>query len=585
MIYSSFPTKIQQFNQEWTGLDNTFSSYQSQLQEIMWNLAPRRGEFQTSDADQGNKRNANILDSSGLNDVSTMKAGLTMGIMNPASEWIHLTTKNRAIRNLESVKTWLADELQEMRADMAGSNLYNECPNLLGDTAIFATGAMFIEKDWEHVFSVTVFPIGSYRVAFDKDGYPVLVMRKFPMTCRQLVTTFGMEDGKISEDQIDWSKFSVSVKDAWDNNKRDTYKVDVMHRIGMNHDFRSNALNSKYKRVHGCYYEYSTGAKSDGAAAADIYLREEGYDYFPVLVPCWDKNSTDSYGTNSLGMVALADAKQLAYQTLTGMRAKDRAFNPATQTDASMDGEPISLVPGHNTFVSNLEKNGGIRPIYNVNPYIDQMRLDIQDTRAILARDLLADLFLMMSNDDRAQPRTAAEIYERKSEKLLMLGPAYGRFEKYFLRPLVQIIFNIRMEMGRVNPAPPEMEGQELEIEFMSIMSMAMKMAGIERNDKIIQTLVTLQPIIPEVVDTVDEVILMGDMGDKLNLKNGIIRTPEKIVQRRQARQQAEAAAAQAETLEKASVTAKNLSQAPLDNDSVLSEMLQQSKVGSAVPT
>jgi hypothetical protein len=90
-----------------------------------------------------------------------------------------------------------------------------------------------------------------------------------------------------------------------------------------------------------------------------------------------------------------------------------------------------------------------------------------------------ADLFLMISNDQRRMPVTAREIAERHEEKLLMLGPVLERLHDEMLSPLIDITFAKHREAGILPPPPPELQGQDLKIEFVSTLAQAQKAVGL----------------------------------------------------------------------------------------------------------
>src|SRR6185436_10937755 len=118
------------------------------------------------------------------------------------------------------------------------------------------------------------------------------------MTVRQIVDEFGYPDGKHRP--IDWTNISEFVKNLWTAGNRETW-VEVTHFVIPNDDWDPNALESKYKRFYSCYYETQVnsaagsnpGAGGGLAALDNRFLRESGYDYFPVLCPRWSVTGED----------------------------------------------------------------------------------------------------------------------------------------------------------------------------------------------------------------------------------------------------------------------------------------------------
>nr|WP_322873854.1 portal protein [Acinetobacter sp. ACNIH2] len=85
----------------------------------------------------------------------------------------------------------------------------------------------------------------------------------------------------------------------------------------------------------------------------------------------------------------------------------------------------------------------------------------------------------MLDQYDKGQ-MTATEVYERKSEKMLMLGPVVERQIDELLRPLVEICVSRVLETTQFlrDSAPPQIQGTDLKIDFVSILAMAQRATG-----------------------------------------------------------------------------------------------------------
>ena len=84
----------------------------------------------------------------------------------------------------------------------------------------------------------------------------------------------------------------------------------------------------------------------------------------------------------------------------------------------------------------------------------------------------------MLANTNRRQI-TATEIEERHEEKLLALGPVLERINQDLLDPLIENTYAIMDEMGLLPDTPEELEGSDYNIEYISIMAQAQKLAGV----------------------------------------------------------------------------------------------------------
>src|SRR5574341_822646 len=138
------------------------SSFIAHYRDLSEFVQPRRGRFLTQDRNRGEKRHNSIINSRASRALRIAKAGLFAGIMSPARPWFKLETWEVDMMRFSAVKNWLyAAELQ-LRHIFNQSNLYNMAPVMLGETLLFATGAMGHVEDVEDVARFYTYPAGSY---------------------------------------------------------------------------------------------------------------------------------------------------------------------------------------------------------------------------------------------------------------------------------------------------------------------------------------------------------------------------------------------------------------------------------------
>jgi len=82
-----------------------------------------------------------------------------------------------------------------------------------------------------------------------------------------------------------------------------------------------------------------------------------------------------------------------------------------------------SILPGDITYQDVREGQQGFKPVYQVDPRINELEQKQAQVRQRIQRAFYEDLFLMLANDYRNDRPTAREIDERHEEKLLALGP------------------------------------------------------------------------------------------------------------------------------------------------------------------
>ncbi|MDI9505523.1 MAG: portal protein, partial [Bacillota bacterium] len=88
------------------------------------------------------------------------------------------------------------------------------------------------------------------------------------------------------------------------------------------------------------------------------------------------------------------------------------------------------------------------------------------------------DLFLMLALGGDKQ-MTAREVSERHEEKLLSVGPVVERLQPELLDVAIDRTYNIMDRHGLLPKPPRELEGADIEIEYISLLAQAQRMVGI----------------------------------------------------------------------------------------------------------
>lgn len=557
-------------------MDGERVSFLSHWRDLGDFILPRRPRFFTADANRGDRRNQRIIDSTATMAARTLASGMTSGITSPARPWFKLTTPDPDAGESAAVKKWLYDVQLRMNTVFSKSNLYETLPSLYADMGVFGTGCLFVEEDFDQVVRFYTVPIGSYWIANDSRGRVSVFMREFRMTVRQLVDKFG-------GGSIEGGRFSLLVKNAYEAGNLETW-VDVVHLVMKNddHDPKREAF-SRFKKYSSCYYERSVGAQVV-PPSEDTFLRESGYDHFPVFVTRWETTGEDIYGTNCPGMVALGDIKALQLMHKRKAQAIDKMVNPPMVAPTAMRTEKLTILPGEVNYQDTRDGQQGIRAAHEVNFRLDPLLVDIEAHQRRVNQAFFADLFLMMANDDRNERATATEITEKREEKLLALGPVLEQLNEALLAPLIDLVYGFMDKQGQIPAAPEQLQGNELKVEFISIMAVAQKLIGVSGLERFQQFMLGQMQMDPTVLDTVDTSAMAASYADFTSVPPGIIRPLEAVAAIRD--QKAKQAQAQAMTEQAPALAgaAKSLAGADMEGDNALTRLLGQAQAGALAP-
>lgn len=544
-------TKREQFNRRLASLKTERASFIEHWRDLSDYILPRQSRFVVTDRNRGDRRNSKIVDNTATLAVRTLASGMMSGITSPARPWFQLRTPDPALNEFTPVKLWLELVKSRMQEVFLRSNLYTTLPITYGDLGVFGTNAFAVLEDSEDVIRCYPYPIGSYMIGTSYRGNVDTCYREFQMTVTQIVGQFGIE--QVSE----------SVKNLYERGNKDAW-IDVIHVVEPNDEYDERRPSSKYKRFRSVYYEPGQNR--------DQLLRESGFDDFPLMAPRWSLTGEDIYG-HSPAMDALGDIKALQLEQKRKAQAIDKLVNPPMTAPSSLRNQRASLLPGDVTYVDISQGQQGFAPAYQINPRIQELMMDIQENQGRIRRAFFEDLFLMIANDTRSNI-TAREIQERHEEKLLMLGPVLERLNDELLDPLIDRTFNIMMKVGMIPKPPPELQGMDLSVEYISVMAQAMKMVGISSIERTMQFAGQIAQANPQVLDKIDFDQALDEYSTMLGVPPSIIRDDETVAKTRAQRAQQQNMMMAAQTAQQGAQTAKTLSETQVTDENALTNMI-----------
>lgn len=534
-------------------------------------IEPDRGLFLVTDTNRQERKDESILNNTATLAARTYEGGMMSGITPPSRPWKALGVDDQELMQDYEIKEWLYDTSSAMDAVLARSNFYKECPNVYSDIGTFATSAIMVEEDFTNVVNFESYPIGSYWVSNDAQGKVRTFMWEGRFTVRQLLEKFGKRDsnGEIKN----WDIFSSHVKQLWELAKYETW-VEVRHIIQPNDDYDETAASSKYKKFYSCYVE--TGGTEDYRTGTDkeLFLRESGYDYFPVLVPRAKKRKGDSYGTQSPGMLCIGDVKELQKIELRMLEAIEKKARPPLLASPDMMQLPVTQLPGGTTYGASTNGQPAVQALYQLQFQITELEAQLKALEMRIDSAYFVNLFLAVANDERNQRATAQEISELSNEKLAMLVAVLEGINSDFLDPLIDIVFGIMLRQGLIREAPEKLQGRPLTVNYISIMATAQKTISLGALDKFIGTVAQLAQAQPEILDNIDIDEFVRVYAEFSNIPPKIVKDVKDVMIARAQRAKAQQAQAMLQGAQQAAGAAKDLSQADTSGDSVLTRLI-----------
>jgi hypothetical protein len=543
------------------------SGFDPHWTELAENIMPRRVRWFTSDKNRGDKRNQKIINSTGRFAARTLASGLHAGLTSPARPWMKLTTPDPDLAKFGPVRKWLHEVTMRMLTVFAQTNLYNAFPVTYGDLGVFGTGAQAMLPDSKDLFRCYNYAIGSYAIGLNKRGTVSTFTREYELSVRQVVEEFGVIEGTT---MIDWAKISTPVKNLWDRGDYTT-PVPITWLVYPNEDADPRKLAAKYLPFASCHFEQMASEGNKG------FLRESGFRSFPVQVPRWDVTDGDSYGTDCPGMTALGDVKQLQIMEKRKGQAIAKMVDPPVTGPSALRTQKTSLLPGDITYLDVREGQQGLKSIHDVNLKIGELVVDIRGVEYRIQRSFYEDLFLMLAQSDRmrgAQPVTAREVEERHEEKLIALGPVLERTNDELLDPIVDRCYEMMDRNGMIPPAPPQLEGVDLKVEYISILAQAQKLVGVVGLDRFVTTAIGVAPVMPGVLNKIVTNDLIDEYADALGINPNLIRSNEEADQLAAEQAQAQKELQDAQVAKDTGAAMQAAGNTPMDSDTALTRVV-----------
>ena len=547
--------KKQQLQKRHEALKAERSTWMTDWRDIADHMRPRAFRDQRTDANRSSRsKGSKIINFTPIESARTLASGMMTGITSPARPWFRLTVSGSPeLSDSPAVKEWLSTVERVLREAAAKSNIYNGLHMVYADLGPFCVSAMHVEADDEDGARCYVFPVGSYCLAASARGNVDTIFREVSLTVAQLVELFGLE------------ACSEVVKRHHEKGELDQ-RVDVTHAIYPRTDYVEGQLGPKGKRFASDWWETSSPAHGG-------FLREAGFDSFPVLCPRWIRTGEDVYGTGP-GFDAIGDCRQLQLLERRAAQAADKIVNPPMSAPVAARSTPISLLPGETNFVDGLGAGQALRPAVQIDPAaIDVFERKIAVCENRIRKAFFAHLWLLIT--EQTGQMTATEVDQRREEKLQQLGAVLEALNDELLDPLLDLLFDICLAAGTIPPPPAELEGVDLKPEYISIMAQAQKLLATTGLERLAAFAGNLSKLDPSVLDKVDLDQLVDEYADSVGVPPSTVRPDAVVEERRKQRAQAQQQQAETAQLQQQAETAKTLADTDLEKPSALSTMLR----------
>lgn len=438
-------------------LDRQFEPFKTIFKEISRVVWPTAGNFLEVEnpSSQISDVYGDILDDSAEIAIQNYGAGMMAGHMSPSLRWFRLTSEDPNLAKFDPVKRWLDICEDVMFSVFAKSNIYEIAHRGFEEQGAFGTEVIYIEEDFQSVVRARIFTAGEYRVALGDKGIPDTLYRRAKLGAGVIVRMFGE------------NKVSGPIKRAAE--KEPYREFEILHVIEPNYDRDPRLQDPTNMAFRSLWMEPNK---------RDQRLRDSGFLEQPFSITRSKVRANWPYGI-SPGMSALGMSRVLQEMEKSSLIGVHRIVSPPLVGNERFKGL-LSLIPDSINWASGTE-DPYLRSLYNINLNIRELENKQQEIRSRIGRTFYNDLFLLFANAaSSGRQLTATEVAEKASERRLQLGPIVERQTVEKLNPIIDRVFNICLRNNLFPPAPQDVIGKPLKVEYVGLLAQAQKLVELQ---------------------------------------------------------------------------------------------------------
>lgn len=503
-----------------------------------------KGLNESVDSSSSSSESASQSDSNRIDNHATMclrrgAAGFHANLTSPSRQWFRVgaTSKNK-ISDSSSIRKHMDDRTETITEIIRKSGSYKEFHTLYNHLMAFGFGCLLVIEETE-IIERCIRPIclrmGTYALGNGKSGKVNRLIRRFSYNSRKMLQEFGNDLTKEVRDEMlekpdhRWLVYNLIEPDKYGEANADSMTKDM--RLAPEFQFRS-------------IYWFAANKKGNSGI-----LRITGYKINPIIAPRMDREHGDVYGIGR-GHEALALMKGLDATIYDGLQMSSHAAEPPVQASSDFADKGINLergginisgnTAGESSFIKAIDLGAGeaIRVCeYNQNKLEDK-----------ISRTFYNDIFAAITMAGSDTRMTAAEIYQRTSESLLMLGPVLSSIDDEFLDPFINLVSFYAVRNGLIEvPAEIVEDINDLDIEYISSVHLAQKASELGVIDRFVTFTGGVAQVKPDVLENVNYDSVTRLYASMLGMKEECLTDLENLKNDRKRQRRATAAVIQSE--------------------------------------
>lgn len=487
------------------------------LQEVAERVLPHKGTV-TITKSKGQKKDPTIYDCTAEFANQKFASGLFSHLC--SGKWFGLKARDKDLNESDDVKQWFMKTANILLEELAVSNFNLEIYELLLDLGWCGTPCISVKEGVETMLAFQTDHISEYVIAENSRKRVDTIYRKFKYTARQAVQEWGIEN------------LGQAVRDAYDSEKpedRDK-EFEFIHAIYPREEYDDSYPALKSRQPIASEWVDVKGRK---------IIKVDGYYEMPKFTPRWVKLSNDVMG-RSPGMSALPEIKMVIATRKVTIKSGEKGLDPPILCPDDGFIGTVRTSPGSIMYYrKSLQGKDKPEPFFTGAKLENGLEM-IKDSRDIIKEAFFNPLFSMLR--DQTKTQTAYEIAERIDEDNRQIIAPIGRLQSELFNGLIRAAIGILGRAGRLPGVPPELVGQEYEIEYISKLALALRILEVRTLPTALDIISPLVDNAPDMIDNYDTDEIARGVPERIGWPVEWLRDKDEVEEIREARAQKEQA-------------------------------------------
>ncbi len=328
----------------------------------------------------------------------------------------------------DEAESWYNRCSEIANRELAQSNFYTELHECFLDRVGLGTGCLFCSTTRDGRLMFRHIPCGEFVCAENDEGTMDTYMREFTFTPHQAAEKFGIK--------ALGAKAQAMLKSPHGQHDSSLHFLHIVRPRMKRNRSKDNARNMPFESIYYSLDDQCT-------------VQESGYREMPYMVTRFLRWGDGAYGLAPARLV-YPDIRQAQFlNRILDMLGEVAAF-PRILELANQAGE-VDLRAGGRTLINPESASLGFPREWATQGRYDVGMDRLRQKQASIRQAFFVPMLELWS--EQKQQMTAAEIYARENERVMLFSPSFTLFASDF-RPMMERIFALLFRLGRF-PQPP----------------------------------------------------------------------------------------------------------------------------------